>query len=138
MFTSTVEPLELLHQLSFAKHPRELVDTGAVPSMLTFGVTMPGVLLPARSVALELLAVRPAPSTLIVSLVGQPATPDPSLPSGLAPFNVQNIGYPGQNSSSEITIVSNDPAANAKAGVGQINALAYNPRQLSFGLRLQF
>ncbi len=53
-------------------------------------------------------------------------------------FNIQNIGYPGQNSSSEITIVSNDPQANLKAGVGQINDLAYNPRQLSFGVRVQF
>ena len=53
-------------------------------------------------------------------------------------FNIQNIGYPGQNSSSEITIVSNDPTANATAGVGQINNLAYNPRQLSFELRVQF
>lgn len=53
-------------------------------------------------------------------------------------FNVQNIGPPGQGSSSEITITGNTAAANAATGVGQVSALAYNPRQIAFTLRVTF
>ena len=53
-------------------------------------------------------------------------------------FNIQNIGPPGQGSSSEITITSSTPGLNAKTGVGNVSALAVNPRQLAFTARVTF